>query len=111
MGECVEIIDGVKCLATNRDNFVFIEVPNLLLVACKDCIIIEQRNRSAMGRYVGEFDINRGHGRCRIIICADSGEGVPSFRGGGGCADPCVVPLLANRIWPVDVNHAGPGIL
>ena len=64
-----------------------------------------------MGRYVGEFDINRGHGRCRIIICADSGEGVPSFRGGGGCADPCVVTLLANRIGPVDVNHAGPGVL
>ena len=111
MGQVVNVVNGVLCLALDGDRLIFVHVPGVLGVHDDGSVVIDHLDVDAVGLDVGEFDVKGGRGCCTVVVGPDGGERFPALGGGGGGANPRVVALLAVGPGPVDVNHTRPNFL
>ena len=57
MGQPVDVIHGILCLALYGDNLVFLDMPGVLSVHCDGSIITNHLHVQAVRSNIGEFDV------------------------------------------------------
>ena len=55
--------------------------------------------------------VDASHCHGTVIVHANCLECVPALGRGGRCTNTRVIPLLADCIWPVDIDNAGKWVL